>query len=128
MSRKFVVGMAVLALGAAFAAGRASGAGSAVAPAAGTSVTAAEGYGLVALRNTYDPGESAPLHEHAAPRLVVVLSGGSFEVTAGDGAMRTVDLAAGQVMFRGPETHALKNVGDTTIETIELDLNRGQQP
>jgi hypothetical protein len=59
---------------------------------------------------------------------VVVLSGGSFEVTAGDGAVRTVDLAAGQVMFRGPERHALKNVGDTTIETIEVDLNRGQQP
>ena len=128
MSRKFIVGMAVVALGAAFAAGRASGAAAAVAPAAGTSVTAAEGYGFVALRNTYDPGESAPLHEHATPRLVVVLSGGSFEVTAGDGTMRTVDLAAGQVMFRGPETHALKNIGDTTIETIEMDLNRGQQP
>lgn len=130
MPRRMVVALALAALvvifGAGWAAGVASAAGgagdAAGAAGAGTSVAAAEGFGVVALRNTYDPGEGAPLHEHPAPRLVVVLSGGTLEVAGPDGSVRTVDLAVGQVMLRGPETHALKNVGASTVETIELDL------
>ena len=134
MARTTVVVLALAALAVVFVAGWAAGValGSAPVPALGTSVPAAEGFGVVALRNTYEPGESAPLHAHARPRLVVVLSGGTLEVSGADGQTRPVELAAGQVMLRGPESHALKNVGATTIETVELELpdcpNRGQQP
>lgn len=127
MPRRMVVALALAALVVVFGAGWAAGVASAAAggggaEGAGTSVAAAEGFGVVALRNTYDPGEGAPLHEHPAPRLVVVLSGGTLEVAGPDGSARTVDLAAGQVMLRGPEAHALKNVGTSTVETVELDL------
>jgi quercetin dioxygenase-like cupin family protein len=124
MARTTVWVLALVALVFVFGAGWAAGvavSGTAV-PAAGTSVPAAEGFGVVALRNTYDPGESAPLHAHSRPRLVVVLSGGTFEVSGPDGETRSVDLAAGQVMLRGPESHALKNVGTTTIETVEMEI------
>jgi quercetin dioxygenase-like cupin family protein len=119
-----LLALALAALVVVFGAGWAAGVASAAASAAGagSSVAAAEGFGVVALRHTYDPGEGAPLHEHPSPRLVVVLSGGTLEVAGPDGSARTVDLAAGQVMLRGPETHALKNVGASTVETIELDL------
>ncbi len=100
---------------------------SAVATPAGSSVPAAEGYGAIALRNTYDPGEGAAMHQHAQPRLVVVLSGGTLEVTGPDGVPRTVDLAVGQAMVRGPESHAIRNVGPTTVETIEMEF-RGPLP
>ena len=124
MARTTVAVLALAALAVVFVAGWAAGVALAGAPvpALGTSVPAAEGFGVVALRNTYDPGESAPLHAHARPRLVVVLSGGSFEVAGPDGEARSVDLAAGQVMLRGPESHALRNVGATTIETVEMEF------
>jgi len=129
MARTTVWAVALVALVLVFGAGWAAGvavAGAAV-PAAGTSVPAAEGFGVVALRNTYDPGESAPLHAHPRPRLVVVLSGGTFEVAGPDGEARSVDLAAGQVMLRGPESHALRNVGATTIETVEMEFGDGNR-
>jgi quercetin dioxygenase-like cupin family protein len=124
MARRTVWAVALVALVLVFGAGWVAGA---AVPAAGTSVPAAEGFGVVALRNTYDPGESAPLHAHARPRLVVVLSGGTFEVVGPDGETRSVDLAAGQVMLRGPESHALRNVGATTIETVEMEFGDGNR-
>lgn len=121
MCRRLRVVVVVLGLGAAFLAGQALGPET-IAP--GTSAPAAEGFGLVALRNTYDPGEGAARHEHHAPRLVVVLAGGTLEVTLDDGTVRRADLAAGEVMLRGPEAHALRNVGGTTIELIEMEIPR----
>jgi quercetin dioxygenase-like cupin family protein len=134
MARTTVWTLALVALVFVFGAGWAAGVAfaKAEAPVPGTSVPAAEGFGFVALRNTYDPGESSPRHTHAKVRLVVVLAGGTLEVTGADGEARTVDLAAGQVMLRGPETHALRNIGPSTVEMIEMDVpeceNRGQQP
>jgi len=138
MARTTVVVLALAALAVVFVAGWAAGVALAGAPvpAPGTSVPAAEGFGVVALRNIYEPGESAPLHAHARPRLVVVLSGGTLEAAGPDGQTRTVDLAAGQVMLRGPESHALRNAGATTLEMVEMELpecaapaaERGQQP
>ena len=125
MARTTVAVLALAALAVVFVAGWAAGVALAGGPgpaALGTSVPAAEGFGAVALRNTYEPGESAPLHAHARPRLVVVLSGGTLEAAGPDGQTRTVDLAAGQVMLRAPESHALKNVGATTLELVEMEF------
>jgi len=121
MLHRILAAAAALGLAGAFLAGFALGREQ-VRP--GSSSRAAEGYGLVALRNTYDPGEGAAFHEHTSPRLVVVLSGGSLEIGAEDGSVRRVDLAAGQVALRGPESHSVRNVGETTVETIEMEVPR----
>jgi quercetin dioxygenase-like cupin family protein len=115
ISRVAVVLAAAACLAAGWAAGQA-------ARLAGRSEVAAEGFGAVAVRNVYSPGATAPMHEHARPRLVVVLSGGTLRVTAPDGSQRAVELGTGAVALRGPERHALENTGATTIELVEMEL------
>ncbi len=82
----------------------------------------ARGYGMTARRHVYAAGKGAAMHEHAAPRLVVVLSGGTLEARAPDGTVRVVELETGAVSFRPAEAHALRNVGVTTIEIIEVEI------
>lgn len=88
----------------------------------GTKEIAAEGLGTIAWRARYAPGEIAPMHEHAKPRFVVVLAGGTLRATAPDGTERDIALETGAVSIRPAEWHALRNVGTTTVEVVEIEM------
>lgn len=69
----------------------------------------------------YAPGQGIGMHDHPA-RVVVFLTDATLEVTLPDGSTRTLERKAGAVEATPPTKHAVRNVGATTCETIEIEL------
>ena len=112
---------AVAALG--FVLVEATGWGAAGAPDPGGSKTVVlENERVRAQAIAYPPGVRGPEHEHASSRVVVVLEGGSLEIRGTGGETKTLLLKSGDVIWRGPEKHAIANVGSTTIRLVEIDV------
>jgi beta-alanine degradation protein BauB len=72
------------------------------------------------------PGEERPAHTHRVPWLTVVVSGGRGRSTLADGTVQEVELTTGQVKLNdlagGPYRHSMRNVGDTEIVMIGIQL------
>lgn len=65
---------------------------------------------------------TADMHWHPH-NINFVLSGGSLEFTKPDGSVISVDLAKDQVTSATSDSfHAVKNLGDATVETIQVEL------
>lgn len=81
------------------------------------------------LRTVVRPGETVPLHTHAWPSTMVVISGGDFVRRDGEGNV-TLDsrdsgivLEAGQTLWSGPlPLHTFENVGKTLIHVINVEI------
>lgn len=73
-------------------------------------------------RIDYPPGSRTPEHTHHDPRVVVVLEGGTLEIRGADGVKRTMRVAAGDVVWRPAEKHAIVNPGSTTVSLVEVDI------
>ncbi len=73
-------------------------------------------------RNTYAPGVAAAMHSHNVARFIYVASGGKLRVQSAAGEFREVEFVTGQGAFRGPERHALVNIGKTPLDFWEIDL------
>jgi beta-alanine degradation protein BauB len=67
------------------------------------------------------PGEHEPMHSHPA-YLVYVLAPATMRMTNADGSSKTVALAAGQLSFSPPTTHAGENVGETELHELIIEL------
>ena len=67
------------------------------------------------------PGETEPLHAHGN-YVSVQMSDAIAEVTEEGTAARKVSLHRGDVLFRAPFRHAVKNVGTTEIRAIRIDF------
>jgi quercetin dioxygenase-like cupin family protein len=70
----------------------------------------------------YPPGARIPEHEHAHPRVVVVLEGGTLEIRDPGGTTATFEVRAGDVVWRPAETHTLANTGATAVRLVEVDI------
>jgi quercetin dioxygenase-like cupin family protein len=70
----------------------------------------------------YPPGARIPEHEHAHPRVVVVLAGGTLEIRDTGGTTATFEVRAGDVVWRPAEKHAIANPGATAVRLIEVDI------
>jgi quercetin dioxygenase-like cupin family protein len=70
----------------------------------------------------YPPGARGAEHEHAAPRVVVVLEGGTLEVRDPAGKASTLRLKTGDVVWRPAERHAIANPGATAVRLVEIDV------
>jgi quercetin dioxygenase-like cupin family protein len=70
------------------------------------------------------PGQSTPMHFYRGPRLAIVISSGEVDVTTeGKSTPDHLTRAAGEVYWRPtPLTFALKNVGKTTFEIVDIEL------
>jgi len=79
------------------------------------------------VENLYEPGEASPLHAHEYPRVVYVMGGGELELVAEDGSSARIRIEAGQTTWRPPETHVVRNVGLTTVRTLETEVKARQQ-
>lgn len=76
-----------------------------------------------AFRRILAPGESTAMHTHAVRGVAVFVSAGRLEVSYPDGAARTSDAKVGTVQWINPgTTHSLKNVGDTPVEIVDIEL------
>lgn len=69
-----------------------------------------------------EPGEVAEMHWHPH-NINYVLSAGKLQFSKPDNTSVEVDLTEGQVTSTPTESsHAVKNIGDTTVETIQVEL------
>lgn len=68
------------------------------------------------------PGDTANMHWH--PHSInYVLSDGKIHLDNPDGTSAVIELSQGQVTSTTAEiSHAVKNIGETTVETIEVEL------
>ena len=72
--------------------------------------------------NYYPAGASIPEHEHASPRIVVVIEGGTLEMRDVSGKVSTLSMKNGDVVWRPPEKHSITNVGSTPVRLVEIDV------
>ncbi len=72
--------------------------------------------------NYYPAGASVAEHEHASPRIVVVIEGGTLEVRDVSGKVSTLSLKNGDIVWRPPEKHSITNVGSTPVRLVEIDV------
>ena len=73
-----------------------------------------------------EPGESFPLHAHEHPYLSLILEGALLKLIGEDGSEEPVQATAGAVLWREPDVHAVRNVGDTRFRNrlVELKARR----
>jgi quercetin dioxygenase-like cupin family protein len=57
-----------------------------------------------------------------------VIDGGKGEFTEKDGSRQFVDFKSGMTGIGGPETHSVKNVGNTTLKAILVEVKRPNSP
>lgn len=78
------------------------------------------------------PGEFEPLHKHIRS-VIVILEGGIARLTLPDGTTREVSLSPTpdtkkgqppQVFWEEAETHSVKNVGNTPIRLIRIEVKK----
>lgn len=74
-------------------------------------------------RYTLKPGESAPMHKHSRPYVIVSMKPMTLSMTDPQGRNFTHEVAAGDAHFQGtPVTHDVKNAGKTPGEVVEIEL------
>lgn len=83
----------------------------------------ADTMGIRLLEITARPGESVPIHSHP-DNTIYVLEGGTLEISAKDGAKRTLELKTGMGLIAPAESHAAKNTGTTTVRLIVTEIFR----
>ena len=75
------------------------------------------------LRYTLAPGQSAPLHTHHRPYVIVTMNDMQLSMSDPQGRNFSHAVAAGDFHFQQPPvTHDLKNAGTTPGEVIEVEL------
>lgn len=73
------------------------------------------------LKVTVKPGDKADMHWH--PHSInYITASGELRFTKPDGSSADVELTEGQVTSSGESSHAVENIGDTTVETIQVEL------
>ena len=72
---------------------------------------------------TIKPGDSVALHSHP-DHLVYVVDGGFVELKDKEGNAKAVEFKKGAGLVLGPETHAGRNTGTTTIKLVVADIYR----
>ena len=75
-------------------------------------------------RVALDPGQSGPMHTHTVPILAIALTAAELEVTTeGKAQPERVKRPEGNVLWRSePVTHAIKNVGKTRYEGVDIEF------
>ncbi len=78
---------------------------------------------VVVVEMRFEPGAISSLHTHRYPgRVVYVLSGGVLEFTPEGGKSMSVQVVTGEVSWRPTESHAIRNVGDTEVRAVEIEI------
>ena len=79
--------------------------------------------GIRVLEINYKPGQSSAMHSHPDNALYVI-EGGKGEFTGKDGTKNVIEFKKGVTMVGPAETHAVKNIGTTTLKAILVEVNR----
>ena len=77
------------------------------------------------VRLTYPVGGESGMHTHRYPnRVAYVVRGGTLEMVPADidKPRQSVEVADGQTIYLPAQTHNVRNVGDTEIVIIEIEI------
>jgi beta-alanine degradation protein BauB len=72
---------------------------------------------------TFNPGDKVAMHSHP-DHAVYALSGGSLEITNDKGHKEVVEITSGMAAIFPAETHSARNLGNSTIKAIVMEINR----
>jgi quercetin dioxygenase-like cupin family protein len=72
------------------------------------------------LEVVFKPGDAAKMHHHP-DHAIYVLKGGKAKLTSG-GKTQEMELKTGSVIFLEAQDHEAKNIGNTTIDLIVMEL------
>lgn len=67
------------------------------------------------------PGDKANMHWHPK-NINYILTGGILRFEKEDGSLTDVELAVGQVTSSPESSHGVENIGDTIVETVQVEL------
>jgi hypothetical protein len=74
---------------------------------------------------TLEPGEAYPLHAHTHAYFSIVTSAARLILTDEDGNERAMETTPDTVVWQEtPDTHAVRNVGETRFESRLVELKR----
>jgi quercetin dioxygenase-like cupin family protein len=68
------------------------------------------------------PGETVPMHAHNTNYLVYALTPAKIRFSYPDGTSKVIEAQAGNVAWRGPETHSAENVGTEEYHVLNLEF------
>ena len=75
------------------------------------------------VEHTMAPGDSEPMHTHPE-MLAYVMQSSNLHITEADGTTNEVKLTKGEFQQLPTWTHGIKNVGDTPLHTLLVELKR----
>lgn len=73
------------------------------------------------LKVTVKPGDKADMHWHPE-NINYVLKLGKLRFTKPDGSTIDIGLKEGQVTSSPESSHAVENIGDTEVQTVQVEL------
>jgi len=74
------------------------------------------------LEVVFKPGDVAKMHHHP-DHVVYALKGGKASFTSG-GKTQEMEIKAGSVIFLEAQDHEVKNIGNTTLDLIVMELKK----
>lgn len=70
----------------------------------------------------FEPGDKAIMHYHP-DHVVYVLKGGKAELTS-EGKTDILDLKTGQAIYLKAQNHEARNIGDTELDLLVVELKK----
>ena len=70
----------------------------------------------------FKPNDVAKMHHHP-DHVVYALKGGKLSLSSG-GKTQEIDIKTGSVLFLDEQDHEAKNIGNTTIDLIVMELKK----
>jgi beta-alanine degradation protein BauB len=74
------------------------------------------------LKTSFKPNAVAKMHHHPN-HVVYALTGGKISLTSG-GKTQEMEIKEGQVIFLDAQEHEAKNVGNTTLDLLVIELKK----
>ncbi len=73
------------------------------------------------LKVTVKPGDKAAMHWHPE-NINYILAPGKLRFTKQDGSTVDIELTKGQVTSSPESSHAVENISDTEVQTVQVEL------
>lgn len=73
------------------------------------------------MKVTVKPGDAAAMHWHPQ-NINYIIRAGRLRFIKPDGSSTVIDLVEGQVTSSSEGSHMVENVGDSTVQTIQVEL------
>jgi quercetin dioxygenase-like cupin family protein len=74
------------------------------------------------IETDYPVKGTVPMHEHPFPHVLYVIEEGTAEITGPDGKTSMLEMVPGQALWRMPQSHSARNIGDAPFKIVEVEV------